>query len=86
MGGRGRSGRKPVRLSLIVKTGSGIPAPGIPSHWSILHIKRVICVIHVNQHYGENGSRARFRAIQILRYFARMSPEYMFLTVIVLYV
>ena len=35
--------------------------------------KRVICDIHVNQHYGKHGSRARFRLIQVMWNFAKMS-------------
>ena len=28
--------------------------------------KRVICIIHDNQHYPENALRARFRGIQVM--------------------
>ena len=35
--------------------------------------KRMICVIHHNQHYPENASHARFRGIQVMSYFSRMS-------------
>ena len=38
--------------------------------------KRVICVNHDNQYYPENASRARFRGIQVMSHFARMSPAF----------
>ena len=61
-GGRGRSGKRAC------KTFFNGPV--------LVYQLQVICVIHVNQHYRENGSRARFREIPVMWYFARMSPGF----------
>ena len=73
-GGRGRNGRRACKTKKW--TGSGIPAPGIPSDRSILAVFVNTRVIHDNQHYSENALRARFRGIQVMSYFARMSPTF----------
>ena len=77
-GGRERSGRRACKTFFYsgpVLVYQLLVCPLIGQFWQFLATpaKRVTCVSHVNR---ENGSRARFRGIQVMWYFARMSPGF----------
>ena len=79
-GGGGRNGRRACKTffngSVLVFQLLVYPLIGQFCQFLSTSAKRVICVIHDNQYYPENASRARFRGIQVMSHFARMSPAF----------